>query len=36
MLSKTQFKEWFDRYKYAELAATALLLDLVRSQILVV
>ncbi|CAM2889493.1 hypothetical protein [Flavobacterium frigoris] len=22
MLSKTQFKEWFDRYKYAELAAT--------------
>jgi hypothetical protein len=23
MLSKTQFKEWFDRYKYAELAATS-------------
>ncbi len=22
MLSKTRFKEWFDRYKYAELAAT--------------
>jgi hypothetical protein len=22
MLSKLQFKEWFDRYKYAELAAT--------------
>lgn len=22
MLSKVQFKEWFDRYKYAELAAT--------------
>jgi hypothetical protein len=22
MLSKTQFKEWFDRYKYAELSAT--------------
>jgi hypothetical protein len=22
MISKTQFKEWFDRYKYAELAAT--------------
>lgn len=22
MLSKIQFKEWFDRYKYAELAAT--------------
>jgi hypothetical protein len=21
MLSKTQFKEWFDRYKYAELAS---------------
>jgi hypothetical protein len=21
MLSKTQFKEWFDRYKHAELAA---------------
>jgi hypothetical protein len=24
MLSKTQFKEWFDRYKYAELVATTL------------
>jgi hypothetical protein len=23
MLSKTQFKEWFDRYKYVELAATS-------------
>jgi hypothetical protein len=23
MLSKVQFKEWFDRYKYAELAATS-------------
>lgn len=23
MLSKIQFKEWFDRYKYAELAATS-------------
>lgn len=23
MLSKTRFKEWFDRYKYAELAATS-------------
>lgn len=23
MLSKTQFKEWFNRYKYAELAATS-------------
>jgi hypothetical protein len=26
MLSKTQFKEWFDRYKYAELSATTALL----------
>jgi hypothetical protein len=25
MLSKTQFKEWFDRYKHAELAAIMLL-----------
>jgi predicted phosphoadenosine phosphosulfate sulfurtransferase len=23
---KTQFKEWFDRYKYVELAATSVLL----------
>lgn len=26
MLSKIQFKEWFDRYKYAELAATSAVL----------
>lgn len=26
MLSKVQFKEWFDRYKYAELAATSVAL----------
>jgi hypothetical protein len=28
MLSKTQFKEWFDRYKYVELAATSVFIGI--------
>jgi hypothetical protein len=38
MLSKLQFKEWFDRYKYRELAATttALIMQSVKSVLTVV